>query len=151
MSSSSSTNKPNPVPPFPAGTHSKPTDEEPMKNYREREANMTPGSRKSGLTWKEMQKRNVVSKFQDPCAEAAQQSMLCMEQNQFDKEKCTDYFQAYRDCKDGVDEKSREASKKDMSQRTGFLDAFFSVFSSASSSSSPSPSAATQGGKPNSS
>ncbi|KAL0575281.1 Mitochondrial copper homeostasis protein [Marasmius crinis-equi] len=34
-----------------------------------------------------------------PCAEASKASMACMNKYDFDRDKCLDYFQAYRDCK----------------------------------------------------
>ncbi|EEB89172.1 hypothetical protein MPER_12756, partial [Moniliophthora perniciosa FA553] len=39
------------------------------------------------------------SKFIDPCAEASKASLACMNKYDFDRDKCLDYFQAYRDCK----------------------------------------------------
>ncbi|KAI0741883.1 hypothetical protein C8Q80DRAFT_163182 [Daedaleopsis nitida] len=44
-------------------------------------------------------KNKAVSKFVDPCAEASKASMDCMNHNDYDRDKCLDYFQAYRDCK----------------------------------------------------
>ncbi|PRT54451.1 Cytochrome c oxidase-assembly factor COX23, mitochondrial [Wickerhamiella sorbophila] len=38
------------------------------------------------------------SEFYDPCSEAAKMSMKCLERNNYDRKKCKDYFQAYRDC-----------------------------------------------------
>jgi len=35
----------------------------------------------------------------DPCAEAAKLSMKCLDVNGYDKKKCADFFQSYRDCK----------------------------------------------------
>ncbi|KAI5992578.1 hypothetical protein F5J12DRAFT_726944, partial [Pisolithus orientalis] len=34
-----------------------------------------------------------------PCEDAAKASLKCMDRNQYDKGKCEDFFQAYRDCK----------------------------------------------------
>ncbi len=34
-----------------------------------------------------------------PCEAAAKASLQCMNRNDFARDKCTDYFQAYRDCK----------------------------------------------------
>ncbi|KAA6415725.1 MAG: cytochrome c oxidase-assembly factor cox23 [Lasallia pustulata] len=42
-------------------------------------------------------KRN--SEYFDPCQEAAARSMKCLHRNGGDRDLCTDYFQAYRDCK----------------------------------------------------
>ncbi|RPA91319.1 hypothetical protein L873DRAFT_1566588, partial [Choiromyces venosus 120613-1] len=39
------------------------------------------------------------SQYFDPCQEAANRSIKCLNRNAGDKEMCTDYFQAYRDCK----------------------------------------------------
>ncbi|KAI0641941.1 hypothetical protein C8Q79DRAFT_986467 [Trametes meyenii] len=44
-------------------------------------------------------KGKEVSKFVDPCAEASKASMDCMNHHDYDRDKCLDYFQAYRDCK----------------------------------------------------
>ncbi|KAL1941130.1 hypothetical protein VTO73DRAFT_7342 [Trametes versicolor] len=44
-------------------------------------------------------KDKPVSKFVDPCAEASKASMDCMNHNDYDRDQCLDYFQAYRDCK----------------------------------------------------
>ncbi|PCH44230.1 hypothetical protein WOLCODRAFT_123241 [Wolfiporia cocos MD-104 SS10] len=44
-------------------------------------------------------KGKAVSKFEDPCAAAAKASMECLNRNDYDRAKCTDFFQAYRDCK----------------------------------------------------
>jgi len=60
----------NPVPVFPP------------KNYRET-----------------FQKRTVTSQFTDPCDEASKASMDCLNRNDYDRDKCLDFFQAYRDCK----------------------------------------------------
>ncbi|PPQ65477.1 hypothetical protein CVT26_000117 [Gymnopilus dilepis] len=43
--------------------------------------------------------RHVSSKFIDPCAAASQASMDCLNRNDYDRDACLDYFQAYRDCK----------------------------------------------------
>ncbi|KAL0065828.1 Mitochondrial copper homeostasis protein [Marasmius tenuissimus] len=39
------------------------------------------------------------SKFTDPCADASKASMACLNKYDYDRDKCLDYFQAYRDCK----------------------------------------------------
>ncbi|KAE8209943.1 hypothetical protein CF319_g4811 [Tilletia indica] len=41
----------------------------------------------------------VPSKFADPCAHAAKASMACLEKYSFDRTKCAEAFQNYRDCK----------------------------------------------------
>ncbi|KAI6117434.1 cysteine alpha-hairpin motif superfamily [Pisolithus croceorrhizus] len=43
--------------------------------------------------------RTTYSKHTDPCEDAAKASLKCMDRNQYDKDKCQDFFQAYRDCK----------------------------------------------------
>lgn len=43
--------------------------------------------------------RTSYSKHTDPCEDAAKASLKCMDRNQYDKGKCEDFFQAYRDCK----------------------------------------------------
>ncbi|SCV67758.1 BQ2448_5369 [Microbotryum intermedium] len=43
--------------------------------------------------------RSAESEFADPCEIARQQSMKCLDRNSYNKSKCTDFFQAYRDCK----------------------------------------------------
>jgi cytochrome c oxidase assembly protein subunit 23 len=39
------------------------------------------------------------TRFMDPCAKQSQASFRCLEENFGDRDKCMDYFQAYRDCK----------------------------------------------------
>ncbi|KAH9991132.1 hypothetical protein BJV77DRAFT_946650, partial [Russula vinacea] len=34
-----------------------------------------------------------------PCAEASKASMDCLNRHDYDRDKCLDFFQAYRDCK----------------------------------------------------
>ncbi|KZT65630.1 hypothetical protein DAEQUDRAFT_516434 [Daedalea quercina L-15889] len=41
----------------------------------------------------------VKTKFVDPCDRASKASMECMNRNDFDRAQCSDFFQAYRDCK----------------------------------------------------
>ncbi|KAI0923826.1 hypothetical protein AcV5_009267 [Taiwanofungus camphoratus] len=43
--------------------------------------------------------RQVTSKFVDPCEDAAKASMNCLNRHDYDRDKCLDFFQAYRDCK----------------------------------------------------
>ncbi|KAM7218840.1 hypothetical protein V8F06_005720 [Rhypophila decipiens] len=47
------------------------------------------------------------SEFLDPCQEAAQRSIRCLNRNDGDRTFCQDYFQAYRDCKKHWNEASR--------------------------------------------
>ncbi|KAI0792101.1 cysteine alpha-hairpin motif superfamily [Abortiporus biennis] len=44
-------------------------------------------------------KNRKVSEFVDPCEKAAKASMDCLNRNDYNRDSCTDYFQAYRDCK----------------------------------------------------
>ncbi|KAN0062745.1 Mitochondrial copper homeostasis protein [Thecaphora frezii] len=39
------------------------------------------------------------SKFTDPCAKAAKQSMKCLDDNNYDRTKCGPFFNQYRECK----------------------------------------------------
>ncbi|KAJ9474550.1 Cytochrome c oxidase-assembly factor COX23, mitochondrial [Pseudozyma hubeiensis] len=39
------------------------------------------------------------SKFTDPCAHAAKLSMKCLDDNAYDRSKCGDVFNQYRECK----------------------------------------------------
>ena len=41
----------------------------------------------------------VVTKYSDPCKQAALQSMRCLDRNGHDKSKCQDEFLIYRRCK----------------------------------------------------
>ncbi|KAM0787599.1 hypothetical protein ACM66B_003667 [Microbotryomycetes sp. NB124-2] len=43
--------------------------------------------------------RSAHSEFADPCETARQESMKCLDRNSYNKSKCVDFFQAYRDCK----------------------------------------------------
>ncbi|KDQ61770.1 hypothetical protein JAAARDRAFT_172189 [Jaapia argillacea MUCL 33604] len=43
--------------------------------------------------------RHVTTKFIDPCEDAAKASMDCLNRNDYDRESCLNFFQAYRDCK----------------------------------------------------
>lgn len=38
------------------------------------------------------------SQFFDPCKDAAKMSMACLDRNNYDRNKCKPYFEAYRDC-----------------------------------------------------
>ncbi|KAG9236906.1 cysteine alpha-hairpin motif superfamily [Amylocarpus encephaloides] len=40
-----------------------------------------------------------LSEYYDPCQEAADRSLKCLHRNGGDRDMCSDYFQAYRDCK----------------------------------------------------
>lgn len=39
------------------------------------------------------------SKYYDPCQESSNMSFKCLEQNNYDREMCYEYFKAYRECK----------------------------------------------------
>ncbi|KAI8324432.1 hypothetical protein GQ54DRAFT_62895 [Martensiomyces pterosporus] len=39
------------------------------------------------------------SKFMDPCAIEAKASFKCLDENNYDKNLCSEYFAAYRECK----------------------------------------------------
>ncbi|BGP15820.1 hypothetical protein JCM10213_005696 [Rhodosporidiobolus nylandii] len=52
--------------------------------------------------------REAHSKFADPCSRAREESMNCLNENAYDKAKCTTFFQAYRDCKKTWLEQRRE-------------------------------------------
>ncbi|KMP09177.1 hypothetical protein CIHG_03506 [Coccidioides immitis H538.4] len=51
------------------------------------------------------------SQFFDPCQEFADRSIKCMRRNAGDRDMCTDYFQAYRDCKKAWMTQRKEASR----------------------------------------
>ncbi|KAK7686411.1 hypothetical protein QCA50_010635 [Cerrena zonata] len=44
-------------------------------------------------------KDRPMTKFVDPCKAASKASMDCLDKNNYDRDKCLEYFQAYRDCK----------------------------------------------------
>lgn len=48
------------------------------------------------------------SQFYDPCAEASRMSLKCMERNNFDRDKCMEYFHAYRECKKDWQERRKK-------------------------------------------
>ncbi|XP_006462005.1 hypothetical protein AGABI2DRAFT_206142 [Agaricus bisporus var. bisporus H97] len=52
--------------------------------------------------------KHVVSKFIDPCHEASKASMDCLNKNNYNRDSCLDYFQAYRDCKKAWLQQRRE-------------------------------------------
>ncbi|PWN97844.1 hypothetical protein FA09DRAFT_338822 [Tilletiopsis washingtonensis] len=41
----------------------------------------------------------TASKYTDPCAKASKLSMKCLEDNAYDRTKCTEAFNNYRECK----------------------------------------------------
>lgn len=40
-----------------------------------------------------------ISQYYDPCEQSAKMSMRCLEQNDYDRSQCKEYFDAYRECK----------------------------------------------------
>ncbi|RPB25073.1 cytochrome c oxidase-assembly factor cox-23 [Terfezia boudieri ATCC MYA-4762] len=57
------------------------------------------------------------SEYYDPCQDAANRSIQCLNRNFGDREMCSDYFQAYRDCK----KKWIDERKEDRKKGTGFF------------------------------
>lgn len=55
-------------------------------------------------------KRN--SEYLDPCQEAATRSWKCLHRNNGDRDMCSDYFQAYRDCKKQWTTERKAAKRK---------------------------------------
>ncbi|OIW22607.1 hypothetical protein CONLIGDRAFT_216918 [Coniochaeta ligniaria NRRL 30616] len=53
------------------------------------------------------------SQWLDPCQAAAERSIRCLHRNGGDRALCTDYFQAYRDCKKEWLEKRRLERRKE--------------------------------------
>ena len=41
----------------------------------------------------------ILIRLESPCAEASKASMDCLNRHDYDRDKCLDFFQAYRDCK----------------------------------------------------
>ncbi|OJA10689.1 hypothetical protein AZE42_01034 [Rhizopogon vesiculosus] len=52
--------------------------------------------------------RQAYSQHTDPCEQAAKASLSCMDHNGYNRDKCMDFFQAYRDCKKAWLEQRRE-------------------------------------------
>ncbi|PUU80495.1 hypothetical protein B9Z19DRAFT_1079320 [Tuber borchii] len=52
------------------------------------------------------------SQYFDPCQEAANRSIRCLNRNAGDREMCLDYFQAYRDCKKRWIEDMKEEKRR---------------------------------------
>ncbi|GAA5903736.1 hypothetical protein JCM8208_006562 [Rhodotorula glutinis] len=46
-----------------------------------------------------LRSRGGHTKFADPCSVAREESMRCLDRNSYDRSKCNEFFQAYRDCK----------------------------------------------------
>ncbi|EGS24087.1 cytochrome c oxidase-like protein [Thermochaetoides thermophila DSM 1495] len=51
------------------------------------------------------------SAYLDPCQEAAARSIRCLHRNNGDRTMCSDYFQAYRDCKKAWLEQRKKEKK----------------------------------------
>ncbi|KAF8587849.1 hypothetical protein K439DRAFT_1407045 [Ramaria rubella] len=68
-----------------------PQDNSTPQNYREK-----------------FQGREVVTKWADPCDHASKASMDCLNRNDYDRDKCTEFFRAYRECKASWLEQRRE-------------------------------------------
>ncbi|RXW22407.1 hypothetical protein EST38_g3470 [Candolleomyces aberdarensis] len=52
--------------------------------------------------------KRVPSQFADPCAEASKASMDCLNRNNYDRDACLEYFQAYRECKNAWIQQRKE-------------------------------------------
>ncbi|MCJ1350425.1 MAG: Mitochondrial copper homeostasis protein [Icmadophila ericetorum] len=74
---------------------------------------------KTDSTWEKSRSTFNTKKYSeyfDPCQEAANRSMKCLRRNGGDRDLCTDYFQAYRDCKrQWVTERKEEKRKSGFS------------------------------------
>ncbi|OAL49224.1 cytochrome c oxidase-like protein-assembly factor COX23 [Pyrenochaeta sp. DS3sAY3a] len=51
------------------------------------------------------------SEYFDPCQEAADKSIRCLKRNGGERELCSDFFQAYRECKEQWQAARKEARK----------------------------------------
>ncbi|KAK8082596.1 hypothetical protein PG996_001377 [Apiospora saccharicola] len=54
------------------------------------------------------------SEYFDPCQEAAERSIRCLNRNQGDRKMCSDYFEAYRNCK-------KEWTERRKKEKTGIF------------------------------
>ncbi|KAG0364096.1 hypothetical protein BC939DRAFT_460195 [Gamsiella multidivaricata] len=52
------------------------------------------------------------SQYMDPCREQTKASMKCMDENNYDKRRCTRFFKDYADCKKKWMESLREERRK---------------------------------------
>ncbi|KIJ65694.1 hypothetical protein HYDPIDRAFT_110841 [Hydnomerulius pinastri MD-312] len=43
--------------------------------------------------------RKSYSQYTDPCEDASKASLTCMDRNEYNRDKCMEYFEAYRECK----------------------------------------------------
>ncbi|KAK3677700.1 Mitochondrial copper homeostasis protein [Recurvomyces mirabilis] len=56
---------------------------------------------------------DIKPEYFDPCQEAADRSLKCLRRNGGDRGMCTDYFQAYKDCKQKWMDEMKEAKRKE--------------------------------------
>jgi len=66
-------------------------------------------------SWQKAERRfttKMSSEYFDPCQDFADRSIKCLRRNAGDRAMCTDYFQAYRDCKAEWTAQQKEARKK---------------------------------------
>ncbi|KAF1358041.1 cytochrome c oxidase-assembly factor COX23, mitochondrial [Lizonia empirigonia] len=54
---------------------------------------------------------HAYSEYFDPCQEAADKSIRCLKRNGGERAMCSDFFQAYKDCKKQWMEARKEARK----------------------------------------
>ncbi|KAF2725602.1 hypothetical protein K431DRAFT_280961 [Polychaeton citri CBS 116435] len=57
-------------------------------------------------------KNKRYSEYFDPCQEAADRSLRCLRRNGGDRSMCTDFFEAYKDCKRSWMEEMKEEKRK---------------------------------------
>nr|Q0UWF1.1 RecName: Full=Cytochrome c oxidase-assembly factor COX23, mitochondrial; Flags: Precursor [Parastagonospora nodorum SN15] len=57
------------------------------------------------------QPHKAYSEYFDPCQEAADKSIRCLKRNGGERAMCTDFFQAYRDCKEQWQNARKEARR----------------------------------------
>ncbi|KAI0029967.1 hypothetical protein K488DRAFT_10354, partial [Vararia minispora EC-137] len=58
-----------------------------------------PWSNAKPQDYKELFKVRQCQAVLDPCAAASKASFDCLNRHDYNREKCIDFFQAYRDCK----------------------------------------------------
>ncbi|KAL7421228.1 Mitochondrial copper homeostasis protein [Cryptotrichosporon argae] len=57
-------------------------------------------------------KKEVASKFADPCEKASKASLDCLERTHYNKAECYEFFKAYRECKAAWLERRKEDRRK---------------------------------------
>ncbi|KAH8111021.1 hypothetical protein DFH11DRAFT_709359 [Phellopilus nigrolimitatus] len=74
------------------------------------ESQPSPDDVRKPLNYKEHFKarKNVVTKFVDPCEHASRASLRCLNENNYERVKCKAFFEAYNDCKKSWLEQRRE-------------------------------------------